>query len=138
MKTNYTLAEIGSVAESIINKADSRILLFYGEMGSGKTTLIKEIAAHLGVKDLTNSPTFSLVNEYITGVGDSMYHFDFYRIEREEEAYDMGFEEYLDSGSWCLIEWPEKVENLLPLDSVVIKIGINPDDSRTIQLTKNA
>jgi tRNA threonylcarbamoyladenosine biosynthesis protein TsaE len=138
MKTNYTLAEIGSVAESIINKADSRILLFYGEMGSGKTTLIKEIAAHLGVKDLTNSPTFSLVNEYITGVGDSMYHFDFYRIEREEEAYDMGFEEYLDSGSWCLIEWPEKVENLLPLDSVVIQIGINPDDSRTIQLTKNA
>ena len=67
-----------------------------------------------------------------------MYHFDFYRIEREEEAYDMGFEEYLDSGSWCLIEWPEKVENLLPLDSAVIRIEINPDDSRTIQLTENA
>ncbi len=138
MKTNYTLAGIGSVAERIINEADSRILLFYGEMGSGKTTLIKEIAAHLGVEDLTNSPTFSLVNEYVTERGDNMFHFDFYRIEHEEEAYDIGFEEYLDSGSWCLIEWPEKVENLLPLDSVVIQIGINPDDSRTIQLTKNA
>ena len=138
MKKTYKLLEIGSVAKSVIDEADSRILLFYGEMGSGKTTLIKEIAAQLGVKDLTNSPTFSLVNEYATGEGGRMYHFDFYRIEREEEAYDIGFEEYLDSGDWCLIEWPEKVENLLPLDSVVIRIDINPDDSRTIQLTKNA
>lgn len=138
MKTNYKLAEIGSVAKDVIDQANSRILLFYGEMGSGKTTLIKEIAAQLGVKDLTNSPTFSLVNEYATGDGGTMYHFDFYRIEREEEAFDIGFEEYLDSGGWCLIEWPEKVENLLPLDSVVIRIEINPDDSRTIQLTKNA
>ncbi len=138
MKKNYKLPEIGSVAKSIIDESDSRILLFYGEMGSGKTTLIKEIAAQLGVKDLTNSPTFSLVNEYATGEGGRMYHFDFYRIEQEEEAYDIGFEEYLDSGDWCLIEWPEKVENLLPLDAVVIRIDINPDDSRTIQLTKNA
>ncbi len=138
MKKTYKLPDIGSVAKSVIDEADSRILLFYGEMGSGKTTLIKEIAAQLGVKDLTNSPTFSLVNEYATGEGGRMYHFDFYRIEREEEAYDIGFEEYLDSGDWCLIEWPEKVENLLPLDSVVIRIDINPDDSRTIQLTKNA
>jgi len=137
MKTIYNLAEISEVAESLLREVDSRILLFYGEMGSGKTTIIKEIAAKLGVKDLTNSPTFSLVNEYVTGKGDRMYHFDFYRIEREEEAFDIGFEEYLDSGNWCLIEWPEKVENLLPLDSVVIRIDINPDDSRTIQLTKN-
>mgnify|MGYP001815668801 CR=1 FL=1 len=137
MKTIYKLAEISEVAESLLREADSRILLFYGEMGSGKTTIIKEIAAKLGVKDLTNSPTFSLVNEYVTGKGDRMYHFDFYRIEKEEEAFDIGFEEYLDSGNWCLIEWPEKVENLLPLDSVVIRIDINPDDSRTIQLTKN-
>ncbi len=137
MKTIYKLAEISEVAESLLREVDSRILLFYGEMGSGKTTIIKEIAAKLGVKDLTNSPTFSLVNEYVTGKGDRMYHFDFYRIEREEEAFDIGFEEYLDSGNWCLIEWPEKVENLLPLDSVVIRIDINPDDSRTIQLTKN-
>ena len=138
MKTTYRLAEIESITARLLNELDSRILLFYGKMGSGKTTLIKEIAAQLGVKDLTNSPTFSLVNEYVTGKGEPMYHFDFYRIEREEEAYDMGFEEYLDSGSWCLIEWPEKVENLLPLDSAVIRIEINPDDSRTIQLTENA
>jgi len=137
MKTNYTLKEIGEVAENLLREADSRILLFYGKMGSGKTTIIKEIAAKLGVKGLTNSPTFSLVNEYVTGDGGRMFHFDFYRIEREEEAFDIGFEEYLDSGDWCLIEWPEKVENLLPLDSVVIRIDINPDDSRTIQLTKN-
>lgn len=137
MTINYTLEEIGSAAKSVLHDADSRILLFYGEMGSGKTTIIKEIAAQLGVKDLTNSPTFSLVNEYVTGEDDRMYHFDFYRIEREVEAFDIGFEEYLDSGSWCLIEWPEKVENLLPLDSAVIRIDINPDDSRTIQLTKN-
>ena len=138
MKTTYRLAEIESIATKLLNELHSRVLLFYGKMGSGKTTLIKEIAAQLGVKDLTNSPTFSLVNEYVTGNGEPMYHFDFYRIEREEEAYDMGFEEYLDSGSWCLIEWPEKVENLLPLDSAVIRIEINPDDSRTIQLTENA
>ena len=138
MKTTYRLAEIESIATKLLDKLHSRVLLFYGKMGSGKTTLIKEIAAQLGVKDLTNSPTFSLVNEYVTGKGEPMYHFDFYRIEREEEAYDMGFEEYLDSGSWCLIEWPEKVENLLPLDSAVIRIEINPDDSRTIQLTENA
>ena len=138
MKTTYRLAEIESIATKLLNELHSRVLLFYGKMGSGKTTLIKEIAAQLGVKDLTNSPTFSLVNEYVTGQGEPMYHFDFYRIEREEEAYDMGFEEYLNSGSWCLIEWPEKVENLLPLDSAVIRIEINPDDSRTIQLTENA
>ena len=138
MTINYTLEEIGRVAKNVLREANSRILLFYGEMGSGKTTLIKELAAQLAVKDLTNSPTFSLVNEYVTGEGDRMFHFDFYRIEREEEAYDMGFEEYLDSGSWCLIEWPEKVENLLPLDTVVIRIVINPDESRTIQLTNNA
>ena len=138
MKTTYRLAEIESIAAQLLNELHSRVLLFYGKMGSGKTTLIKEIAAQLGVEDLTNSPTFSLVNEYVTGNGEPMYHFDFYRIEREEEAYDMGFEEYLDSGSWCLIEWPEKVENLLPLDSAVIRIEINPDDSRTIQLTENA
>ena len=131
------LSEIGEVAREILKETDSRILLFYGDMGSGKTTLIKELALQLGVEDLTNSPTFSLVNEYVTARGDSMFHFDFYRIEREEEAYDMGFEEYLDSGSWCLIEWPEKVENLLPLGSAVLRIDINPDDSRTIQLTEN-
>ncbi len=121
----------------MIAYSESRILLFYGAMGSGKTTLIKEIAARLGVRELTNSPTFSLVNEYRTTDGETLFHFDFYRIEKEEEALDIGLDEYLDSGSWCLIEWPENVENLLPLDSVVIRISINPDNSRKIQLTQN-
>ena len=137
MEANYRLSEIEEIARAVIARSESRILLFYGTMGSGKTTLIKEIALQLGVEELTNSPTFSLVNEYLTRDEESVYHFDFYRIEKEEEALDIGFEEYLESGSWCLIEWPEKVENLLPLDSVVIKISINPDNSRKIQLTNH-
>lgn len=135
MEFDYQLTDLPRVAQQVIEQAESRILLFYGPMGSGKTTLIKEIAAHLGVRELTNSPTFSLVNEYRTPAGESLFHFDFYRIEKEEEALDIGFDEYLESGSWCLIEWPENVENLLPLDSVVIRISINPDNSRKIQLT---
>lgn len=135
MQANYRLTEISEIARAVIAGSRSRILLFYGSMGSGKTTLIKEIAVQLGVEELTNSPTFSLVNEYLTRENESIYHFDFYRIEKEEEAFDIGFEEYLESGSWCLIEWPEKVENLLPLDSDVVRISINPDNSRKIQLT---
>ena len=137
MNANYRLSEIPEIARAVIAESESRILLFFGSMGSGKTTLIKEIAVQLGVTELTSSPTFSLVNEYVTQEGESIYHFDFYRIEKEEEAFDIGFEDYLESGSWCLIEWPENVENLLPLDSVVIKIGINPDNSRKIQLTNH-
>ena len=137
MEITYRLAELGETAKWVLAKAQSRILLFYGEMGSGKTTLIKEIARSLGVAELTNSPTFSLVNEYLSHQGESLYHFDFYRIEREEEAYDMGVEEYLDSGLWCFIEWPEKVENLLPLVSTALRISINADGSRSIELTNN-
>jgi len=134
---DYRLSELSDTAQKVLGNSNSRILLFYGAMGSGKTTLIKEVSARLGVKGLTNSPTFSLVNEYRTEKGESLYHFDFYRIRKEEEALDIGFDEYLDSGSWCLIEWPENVENLLPLDSVVIRISINPDNSRKIQLTQH-
>lgn len=137
MEKNYSLDEISVVAEQILNSVGSKILLFYGNMGSGKTTLIKELSNQLGVNELTNSPTFSLVNEYLSDQEETIYHFDFYRIEQEEEAYDIGFEEYLDSGAWCFVEWPENVENLLPLDSDVIRISINPDNSRNIQLTKN-
>lgn len=137
MEKNYSLDELSVVAEQILNSVGSKILLFYGNMGSGKTTLIKELSNQLGVNELTNSPTFSLVNEYLSDQEETIYHFDFYRIEQEEEAYDIGFEEYLDSGAWCFVEWPENVENLLPLDSDVIRISINPDNSRNIQLTKN-
>lgn len=134
MTRTYQLSDLPAVAEQILEKPASKILLFYGEMGSGKTTLIKELAKQLGVEDVTSSPTFSLVNEYHSKNGEILYHFDFYRIEDEEEAYDMGIEEYLDSKAWCFIEWPENVENLLPLESVVIKLTINPDNTRTIQI----
>ena len=137
MNKTYTLSELKSTAEWVLENSTSMILLFYGEMGSGKTTLIKELARSLGVKELTNSPTFSLVNEYLSTEGHTIYHFDFYRIEQEEEAYDMGVEEYLDSGLWCFIEWPEKVENLLPLESTAVRISINGDGSRSIELTNN-
>lgn len=134
MIRTYQLSDLSVVAEQILDTAASKILLFYGEMGSGKTTLIKELAKQLGVEDVTSSPTFSLVNEYHSKNGEIVYHFDFYRIEDEEEAYDMGIEEYFDSDAWCFIEWPENVENLLPLESVVIKLTINPDNTRTIQI----
>jgi tRNA threonylcarbamoyladenosine biosynthesis protein TsaE len=103
-------------------------------MGSGKTTLIKEIAKQLGVKDVTSSPTFSLVNEYKAGNDQQVFHFDFYRIKDEEEAFDMGIEEYLDSGAWCFLEWPNKVQNLLPLESVVVTLTINEDNTRNIEI----
>lgn len=114
MHIEYTLSELSNVAKNIIEISSCKILLFYGEMGAGKTTLIKEIVKQLGSQDKVSSPTFSLVNEY-QGENGSIFHFDFHRIESEEEAYDIGFEEYLDSNSWCLIEWPQHVENLLPL-----------------------
>lgn len=134
MNKNYSLDEISDIAFELIQTVPYKMLLFYGEMGSGKTTLIKEIINQLGVEGVANSPTFSLVNEYLSKSGENIYHFDFYRIETEEEAYDIGVEEYFYSNSWCFIEWPNKVENLLPLESVVIKLTINPDDTRTIQI----
>ncbi|MEN8186450.1 MAG: tRNA (adenosine(37)-N6)-threonylcarbamoyltransferase complex ATPase subunit type 1 TsaE [Bacteroidota bacterium] len=134
MNKTYSLQEIPGIAKEIISSAKGKILLFHGEMGSGKTTLIKEIVKQLEVDDVVSSPTFSLVNEYHSRKGEIIYHFDFYRIDHEEEAYDMGIDEYLYSGNLCLIEWPEKVENLLPLESVVINLSINKDDTRTIQM----
>jgi len=134
MKRSYQLSDLSETARWVLNITSSRILLFHGPMGSGKTTLIKEIASQLGVKDVTSSPTFSLVNEYRSKDDEIVYHFDFYRIEDEEEAYDMGIEEYFDSEAWCFVEWPEKVQNVLPLESVVINLSINKDNSRTIEI----
>jgi len=134
MKKIYQLSDLSLIANWVIENASSRILLFYGAMGSGKTTLIKEISKQLGVKDVTNSPTFSLVNEYRSENNELLYHFDFYRINDEEEAYDMGIEEYFDHDAWCFVEWPEKVQNLLPLESSVIKLTINADNTRTLEL----
>jgi len=122
MRIDYNLSEIADVATKIIKVSSCKTLLFYGEMGAGKTTLIKEIVKQLGSQDKVSSPTFSLVNEY-QGENSSIYHFDFHRIEDEEEAYDIGFEEYIDSGHWCLIEWPQHIEGLLPLEKNEIHLS---------------
>ena len=132
MISNYTLEQLPQIAKQIISESPDKVLLFYGEMGVGKTTLIKEIVKQLEVDDVVTSPTFSLVNEYESRDGDTIYHFDFYRIKNEEEAMDIGIEDYFYNNSWCLIEWPEKVKNLLPLNAVEIHLSINEDESRTI------
>ena len=137
MIKNYTLEDLPTIAKEVIKSAKNKVLLFYGEMGVGKTTLIKEIVKQLGSFDNVSSPTFSLVNEYHTVNGDKVYHFDFYRINNENEALDMGAEEYFYSDCWCLIEWPEKLKNLVPLNSVVITITANNDQLRTLELRNN-
>jgi len=113
---------------------DKSIVAFYGSMGAGKTTLIKAICDVMGVENTVTSPTFSIVNEYYTKDKQIVYHFDFYRIENISEAYDFGYEEYFDSGNLCLIEWPEKIEELLPLESISINIEILDDGKRVFRI----
>ncbi len=114
---------LDKVAIKLLNTyPDIRIFAFYGKMGSGKTTFIKSLCKISGVTDIVNSPTFSIINEYKTDVGDSIFHFDFYRIKKQEEVLDIGYEDYFFSGSYCFIEWPEKVENLLPENTVRVII----------------
>jgi tRNA threonylcarbamoyladenosine biosynthesis protein TsaE len=123
--TIHNLLELDQAAEYFVqNAGERRIFAFYGQMGSGKTTFIKAICRYLGVTDNTSSPTYSLVNEYKMMEGSRIFHFDFYRIRKESEASDLGFEEYLDSGTWCFIEWPEKVPSLLPSYSVKVSIEV--------------
>ena len=111
------------------------VFAFYGKMGAGKTTFIKPLCKALGIEDIVNSPTFALVNEYRSDTtGELVYHFDFYRINKIEEVYDMGYEDYFYSGAVCLIEWPELVEDLLPDDAVKVEIVENADGSRTLTL----
>ncbi|MHB1146470.1 MAG: tRNA (adenosine(37)-N6)-threonylcarbamoyltransferase complex ATPase subunit type 1 TsaE [Lutibacter sp.] len=137
MIKNYCLEELPAIAKEVIKSAKNKVLLFYGEMGVGKTTLIKEIVKQLGSFDTVSSPTFSLVNEYHTTSEEKIYHFDFYRINNENEAFDIGVEEYFYSDNWCLVEWPDKVENLVPLNTVTITITSNRDQLRTIELSNN-
>lgn len=135
MKLKYKLENIEDVATDILDKANSKYILFSGKMGAGKTTLIKELVKKLGSKHKVSSPTFSLVNEY-EGEDSGIYHFDFYRIEDETEAYDMGFEDYLDDSHYVFIEWPEKISNLWPEHYSHIRIEQDENHSRLLTLSE--
>ena len=111
-----------------------RIFAFYGAMGSGKTTIIKTICQYLGAIDIVSSPTFTLVNEYRTTGGESLYHIDFYRIKKTEEVFDFGIEEYLSSGSYCFLEWPELIKEILPRDTVKIQISVGKNEERIVEI----
>ena len=131
----YELNEIAQAAQAFIDAMDGRrIFAFYGTMGAGKTTFIRALCRALGVEDTVTSPTFAIVNEYATSEGEPIYHFDFYRIRRLSEAYDMGCEEYFQSGHLCLIEWPELVEDALPVETVRVTIETLPDGRRSITM----
>lgn len=131
----FSIDQLEEVAQQIIAQNPNKVILFHGEMGVGKTTLIKQLCTSLGVQGATSSPTFSLVNEYEASQNQLVYHFDFYRVNKEEEALDMGVDEYLYSGHWCFIEWAEKIENLIPEIHSVIHIVALVDGTRKLTLT---
>jgi tRNA threonylcarbamoyladenosine biosynthesis protein TsaE len=112
-----------------------KLLAFYGSMGAGKTTIIKAVCKILGAEDIVTSPTFTLVNEYRTTTGDVLYHIDFYRINKKEEALDLGIEEYFNSGSYCLMEWPELIGEILPPETVIIKITVDEKEHRVLEIS---
>ncbi len=130
----FSQSEIPTVVKELIRASSSNIWLFHAEMGAGKTTLIKEICKELGVLENISSPTYSIVNEYRTQDGQVVYHFDFYRLQEEEEALDIGTEEYIDSGALCLIEWPDKITSLLPDDCMNIYIEVKENNAREISI----
>ena len=134
MEIQFSLDQIDLAAQKIITSHPEKVILFNGEMGAGKTTMIKALCKALGVNETTASPTFSLVNEYRTAGGETVYHFDVYRLRNENEALDMGIEEYLYSGNWCFIEWPEKIPTLIPGKRSVIHIEVLPDGYRKLTL----
>jgi tRNA threonylcarbamoyladenosine biosynthesis protein TsaE len=132
--TISSLQELDTAASRFLDMAgDNRVMAFSGGLGAGKTTFIQALCRRLGVKTEVNSPTFSLVNEYFTGEGESIFHFDLYRIESLEELYDLGYEEYFYSGSLCLIEWPEKATSLIPANALWIQITIGENEARILQ-----
>jgi tRNA threonylcarbamoyladenosine biosynthesis protein TsaE len=133
MQVVFTLDEIASIARRILSCNLNRIVLLDGNMGSGKTTLVKSMLAEMGVRDVVDSPTFSLVNEYDSPQG-KIYHFDFYRLKSAYEALDIGFDEYLESGCYCFIEWPEIVKFFIPDNHSTIQIEVLNDNSRLLSL----
>ena len=122
----------GAAKEFVAAMGDRKVFAFYGKMGAGKTTFIKAVCEELGVEDVINSPTFAIVNEYVDGRGEPVYHFDFYRIKTLQEVMDLGYEDYVYSGNVCFMEWPELIESLLPDDAVRVTIEEVADGGRRI------
>lgn len=135
MEIVFTIDQLELVANKILAQNPHKVILFQGEMGVGKTTLIKELCKSLGVLEATSSPTFSLVNEYEIADNQLVYHFDFYRLKNETEALDMGADDYFYSGNWCCIEWPENIPNLIPDEHSIISIALLPDGKRVLKLS---
>lgn len=132
--TIKSLDTIQEAAKEFINRmGEGKVFAFYGKMGAGKTTFIKALCETLGVKDVITSPTFSLINKYTDGKGNSIYHFDFYRIKKLEEVYDMGYEDYFYSGNLCLLEWPELIEEILPENVIKVTIEEQADGTRKLK-----
>jgi tRNA threonylcarbamoyladenosine biosynthesis protein TsaE len=132
-----SIKALAKAAKKLIGQfPEQRVFAFYGKMGAGKTTFIQAVCKELGTPDNVTSPTFALINEYKTEAGDSIFHFDFYRIKDLEEAYDLGYEDYFYSKDYCLIEWPEKIEPLLPQNYVDVKIEVLENGSRLISAKK--
>jgi tRNA threonylcarbamoyladenosine biosynthesis protein TsaE len=128
--------ELHGAAELLLKSfAESRLFAFYGAMGSGKTTIIKAICEYLQATDLVSSPTFTIVNEYITKDGSSLYHIDFYRIKKSEEVFDFGIEEYFADGSYCFMEWPELIEDYLPPETVRVRISVGREEERILEVS---
>jgi tRNA threonylcarbamoyladenosine biosynthesis protein TsaE len=128
--------QLHSAAKQLLKHCgDNKLFAFYGTMGAGKTTIIKAICEALGAIDIVSSPTFTLVNEYKTSDGESIFHIDFYRIKKLEEVYDFGIEEYLAGDSYCFMEWPELIEDILPSETVKVIISVDDDEQRTLQLS---
>ncbi len=129
------VADLETISQQLLVEfGTEKIVLFKGEMGAGKTTLIKHLCKQLGIDDITSSPTFSIVNEYVSNKDQKVYHFDFYRINDEQEVMDMGYEDYFYGGAYCFIEWPEKIPNLIPEKFVVITIKVDEDNNRIISI----
>jgi tRNA threonylcarbamoyladenosine biosynthesis protein TsaE len=128
----FSLSDVPGIAAQLVEESSANIWLFHAEMGAGKTTIIKEVCKYLGVNETISSPTYAIVNEYLSNNGESIYHFDFYRLQEEEEALDIGVEEYLDSGNLCLLEWPDKIASYIPENAMHIHLKVVDESLREI------